>query len=271
MYSPSAEPRIDLGHQTGTPRLARAILAGFAAALAMFFLFIVAYNLARLLPATSTFASPAADAPRRWLENLAQNHLIDAGLADIYLVTAIYLAGGVLWAVVYALVEPRLARVSDRPWVCGAVFALVPGLLSVVVVLPLLGAGMFGLGLGAGPLPTIGNLLLHLAYGAILGIVYGPFGDLDASTMRRPVSAENALAASAYERTAALSLVGGLVIGALVGIVISVLDGTGSTVRLAGGSEPALVFWTALLGGTFGLLIGSFLGAGMATPGDRAA
>ncbi len=36
--------------------------------------------------------------------------------------------------------------------------------------------GFFGLGIGAGPLPIIGNLILHLVYGATLGTLYGPAG-----------------------------------------------------------------------------------------------
>lgn len=267
MHAPSVETQVGLDHHASTARLSRAILAGFVATLAMLFLFLVAYNLARLLTLAPALASPAAEIPRRWLENLTHNRLIDAGLADVYAATAIYLAGGLLWAVVYALIEPRLTRVSDRPWVRGAVFALVPGLISLVVVLPILGGGLFGLALGAGPLPTIGNLLLHLAYGAILGVVYGPFGDLDASTLHRPQSDEDALLASSYERMAAMFLLGGLVIGALVGFALNALDGTGPVAHLAGGSSLALILWSALLGAACGLLVGSFLGAG--EPGAR--
>jgi len=269
MRAPSIEPRIGLRHHTGTARLARAILAGFAATLAMLFLFLVAYNLARLLTAAPSLASPAVATPRIWLANLTHNRLIDAGLADVYAATAVYLAGGLLWAVVYALVEPRLTPLSDHPSARGAVFGLVPGLLSLVVVLPLLGAGPFGLALGAGPLPTIGNLLLHLAYGAILGVIYGPFGDLDASTLRQPSSDEGAALTSSYERMAAMFLLVGLVIGALAGILLSVVDGDGPVAHLVGGSYLALVLWGALLGGASGLLVGSFLGAGEPGPRDR--
>ena len=67
---------------------------------------------------------------------------------------------------------------------------MLPALVSLVVVLPLLGGGLFGLGLGAGPLPIIGNVILHAVYGAMLGIVFGPFGDLDATTLERPIDDE---------------------------------------------------------------------------------
>ncbi len=269
MHAPSIEPRIGLRHHTGTARLARAILAGFTATLVMLLLFLVAYNLARLLSLAPALAAPVLATPRLWLTNLTHNRLIDAGLADVYAATAIYLAGGLLWAIVYALVEPRLTAVSRHPSVRGAVFGLVPGVLSLVVVLPLLGAGPFGLALGAGPLPTIGNLLLHLAYGAILGVVYGPLGDLDASTLRYPSSGEDAALTSSYERVAATSLLAGLVIGALAGVLLSLVDGDGPVAQVAGGSYLALILWSALLGGASGLLVGSFLGAGVPSSRDR--
>ena len=51
-------------------------------------------------------------------------------------------------------------------------FSLVPWLLSLLVFFPAVGGGLFGADLDAGPLPAIGNLVLHLIYGAILGTVY---------------------------------------------------------------------------------------------------
>src|SRR6266542_3588652 len=245
MHAPSIEAQIGTHHHTSTARLARAILAGFAATLLMLFLFLVAYNLARLLSIAPSLASPAAETPRRWLENLTHNRLIDAGLADVYVAAGVYLAGGLLWAVVYALVEPRL---PGAPWQRGVLFALVPGVLSLIVVLPLLGGGLFGLALGAGPLPTIGNLLLHVAYGAILGIVYGPFGDLDADTLRRPSTDEDSALTSSYEPLAAILLVVGLIVGALAGLGLSLVAGTGAGVQALGGSSMALVLGGALLG-----------------------
>ena len=92
---------------------------------------------------------------------------------------------------------------------------MLPALVSLVVVLPLLGGGLFGLALGAGPLPIIGNVLLHVVYGAILGVVYGPWGDLDASTLERPDIRDGGVAGPSYEPVAALALLIGLVVGGL--------------------------------------------------------
>jgi hypothetical protein len=248
----------------------------------MLLLFLVAFSLARLLSATPTpewpalerpsiihpaswvaGGSPTNDAtdvletPRLWLVNLTHNRLIDASLADVYLAAGIYLAGGLLWAIVYTLVEPRL---PGAPWQRGVIFAMLPALVSLVVVLPLLGGGLFGVAFGAGPLPAIGNILLHAVYGAILGVVYGPFGDRDASTLERPAAFDGDAAPRSYEPTAALALLGGLVLGALIGLAVSTMTSGGGTAL--GDSSSAMILWGGLLGAVAGLFIGSFLGLG---------
>jgi hypothetical protein len=290
MHAPTASSEDKTHPRTTTDSLSRAILAGFAASLAMLLLFLVAYNLARLLSAAPILAWPelerpslihpaswvtgrdqanystdVLETPRLWLINLTHNRLIDAGLSDVYLAAGVYMAGGLLWALVYTLVEPRL---FGPAWKRGVTFAMIPALVSLVVVLPLLGGGLFGLALGAGPLPTIGNLLLHVVYGAILGIVYGPFGDLDASTLERPAEVDGGASRPSYEPTAALSLVGGLLLGGALGIIASI---TTAGTTLMGGSTGGLILWCALLGAVIGLFVGSFLGLGrsaMRSPGD---
>ena len=57
-------------------------------------------------------------------------------------------------------------------WLRGAWFALVPLAVSWLVILPLAGAGLFGLGLGAGPIPALGEAARHLAFGLTLGVTY---------------------------------------------------------------------------------------------------
>ena len=99
MHAPSIEPRIGLDHHTGTARLAPAILAGFAATLTMLFLFLVAYNLSRLLARAPIFAPTGGGVVSQWLTNLTHNRLIDAGLSDIYLAAGIYVVGGICWMI----------------------------------------------------------------------------------------------------------------------------------------------------------------------------
>jgi membrane-associated protein len=54
----------------------------------------------------------------------------------------------------------------------GAAFALLPLGLSLLVVLPLLGAGPAGLQLGAGPVPAAGETVRQLTFGLVLGTIY---------------------------------------------------------------------------------------------------
>lgn len=285
MHAPIAVSDSHVVERTNRDALARAVLAGFAAGLTMLLLFLVAFNLARLLTAAQIPALPGLerpsiihpaywvspanqppgqadallDTPRLWLTNLTNNRLIDAGLSDVYLAAGIYFLGGLLWAILYSRVESRL---PGSPWQRGMTFAMLPALVSLVVVLPLLGGGFLGLSLGAGPLPIIGNIILHAVYGAMLGVVYGPFGDLDASTLGLPVDDEGRPIHTHYEQTAAMFLVTGLVVGTLVGVMLSMLTG-GNAVQLPGGeSSGGLILWGALIGAVFGLFIGSFVGLG---------
>jgi len=290
MHAPTASIEAHPHARTGADSLSRAVLAGFAASLTMLLVFLVAFNVARLLSAAPSPAWPALErtsiihpaswvngngqtglapdsvdalaTPRAWLVNLTNNRLIDAGLSDVYLAAGIYLAGGLLWALLYTLVEPRL---TGPAWRRGVLFAMVPALVSLVVVLPLLGGGLFGLALGAGPLPIVGNVLLHVVYGAILGVVYGPWGDLDASTLERPAARDGSLTGPSYEPVAALALLVGLVVGALAGLAASIaVDGAGGS--LLGEASAGLILWGALLGAVVGLFVGSFAGLGRRAP-----
>jgi hypothetical protein len=160
------------------------------------------------------------------------------------------LAMGLLLALVYArYAEPRL---HGPNWWRGMQFALVPWLLSLVVFLPLMGGGVLGMDVGAGPLPIIGNLILHLVYGAVLGISFAEASEdwLDDTDVDRG----NAAAA---EQGAAVGLVAGLVPGLVVGWLIApAFD------DLVG--RPATAIGVAFIGAAIGLAIGSFVGMGRA-------
>lgn len=257
MHAPIVVSQIQMRSRSISERLARAILAGFAASMVMLLLFLVAYNAARVF-GILVGRSPALAVPAQWLANLTHNRLIDAGLSDVYVAAAVYLAGGLLWAAIYALVEPHL---SGPAWVRGVSFAMVPALVSLVVVLPMLGGGLFGMALGAGPLPMLGNVILHVAYGAILGLVYGPLGDVDASTLHAPPAGQDPSLTTWNEGLTAALTVGGLIVGALLGLIAaSFTTATQSEIRLLGGSSMALVLWGALLGAVLGLFVGPFFG-----------
>jgi membrane protein DedA with SNARE-associated domain len=74
------------------------------------------------------------------------------------------------WALLYAAVgEPRLRGSAGMR---GLQFAALPWLTSVLVLLPLLGAGPFGLALGAGWLPATGEAIRCAVFGTALGVLY---------------------------------------------------------------------------------------------------
>ena len=75
--------------------------------------------------------------------------------------------GTVLWGVGYASVESRL---PGPPAVRGMVFSAGAWLVMMIVLMPIAGAGVFGLSLG--PSVPVAILMLHLIFGATLGIVH---------------------------------------------------------------------------------------------------
>ena len=268
------------GIRPGWP--ARALVAGFAASVVMLVAFLVAFGLAWLLSRAAfeiqggvvsrdsaghryvrtedlpPLVIPGGETVHGWLYNLTHNRLIDAATADVYIAAAIYLAGGLAWALVYAvLLEPRI---PGPAWRRGLVFSIVPGILSSAAFLPLAGAGPLGAALGAGPLPVIGNLLLHMVYGVTLGQLYGPWADRDATTLEAHQSAADIAALRASDRLMVRGLGVGLVVGIGVGVAGTLLAGLGS--RDAVGATPmaALMLAGALLGAALGVGIGAFLG-----------
>ena len=61
------------------------------------------------------------------------------------------------------------SRLPGPPAVRGAIFSLIPWLMAQLIVMPMMGLGLFsGSVLAAG-----GSLMGHLLYGALLGLLYG--------------------------------------------------------------------------------------------------
>jgi hypothetical protein len=128
------------------------------------------------------------------------------------------------------------------------IFALVPWILSVVVFFPAVGVGFFGAGIGAGPLPVIGNLVLHLVYGAVLGWIYSPTSERYQTESGQAQSSADLDLAAAEQRWIALGIVFGIAFGGLAGWVGSIL--------LAG--NPGLMI---VLGAITGSMVGAFIGS----------
>lgn len=222
-------------------RVSGAILAGFVATILLTLALIPSYVLAAII------GQEDGNQLQRWFWNLTHNTITD-GVLDIPVVTfGVNIAAGLAWAFIYAFIfEPRMRGYS---WLKGALFSIVPWILSLVVFFPLIDAGFFGMDLDAGPLPILGNLALHLVYGVSLGTMYAiPEVSLTADAVddARIAKWENdGIAAGLI-----LGLVAGLVVGALLAVFVST-DAYGPTgIILASGALGTAV------GGVAGPLFG---------------
>jgi hypothetical protein len=182
-----------------------------------------------------------------WFRGLTSNPLIDVAAPNLYAATAIFFLGGLAWALLFALFfDSRLTGTSVQR---GIKFALIPWAVSLLVFMPLVGGGFLGMGLGAGPLPIVGNLILHALYGLVLGAVWGSaesFIDLPG----RQAYSEDLQADRLSERGAVFGIAIGLVVGALVGLLSA--DLVHSSVNAL-----AIIVAIALSGAAFGAFAGS--------------
>lgn len=211
------------------------ILAGFLATIAMSLLLVMAYMM------TGFIGDENGSQLSQWFWHLSNNDLTE-GVWDIPIAAfSINLLAGLAWALVYGgLIERRM---SGPGWLRGMIFALVPWLLSLVVFFPAIGGGFFGSDLGAGPLPALGNLVLHLIYGAILG---GVFAIPEISANRLDTQS----ARSQNDGTAI-----GLVVGLTVGLVI------GATAAAIAASDVHDGINITLTSGGIGVVLGGLLGS----------
>jgi hypothetical protein len=91
---------------------------------------------------------------------------------------------GTVLAIAYAAIFA--ARLPGGPALRGAAFSVLPWLLAQLVVMPMMGAGVFS----GSALMAMGSLLGHLAYGAVVGAVYGaPAASPGSTDVHRPLSA----------------------------------------------------------------------------------
>ncbi len=80
-----------------------------------------------------------------------------------------FMIGSVIWGGLFAFFYDRIPGGSAM--LKGAVFGIGAWLLMMVMVMPMAGAGLFGLDFGmAAPVMT---LMLHIIFGIALGLTYG--------------------------------------------------------------------------------------------------
>jgi hypothetical protein len=77
--------------------------------------------------------------------------------------------GSVVWGVLFAWIDPNLP--GDSHLLKGIVFGAGAWLMMMIAVMPMAGAGLFGMSFGM--MAPIMTLVLHIIFGAVLGGVYG--------------------------------------------------------------------------------------------------
>jgi len=217
-----------------------ALISGFAATFTMTIIIFGAYWLARAIGDVN------GNQLERWCYNLWDNSLTHSTQDSVIIAIGLNLAVGLIWALLYGY--DGVIRLTGPSWRKGMIYALGPWLLSILVFFPIMGAGFLGMDLHAGPLPVIGNLILHLAYGAVLGSVYAvdleSYLDGSEADLRHNRAAEDWAAV-------------GMLIGAPVGLLAAWLLGPSldEIARL-----PVIALLGTILGAAIGLMVGSFAG-----------
>jgi membrane protein DedA with SNARE-associated domain len=164
--------RQGLGRRTAPPsgeqhgQLLRAgALAGGLATIASTLLLNVIINLAGNL----AFNAPGTIVERT-AARLAFAVAREAQPLLVFLAVPAFLAVGVLWGAFYGGWGERwLPPWPD--WLKGCVFAVLPLGTSLLLVMPLLGIGFFGVG-ATGPVALVGETIRHAAYGLLLGLIF---------------------------------------------------------------------------------------------------
>jgi hypothetical protein len=88
--------------------------------------------------------------------------------------TGHFVIGSIFWGGGFGIVGPHML---GPYWLRGTLFAVGAWLVMMVVVMPIAGAGLFGLGLGMNV--AVVTLLLHVLFGLVMGGVYDLLTKLD--------------------------------------------------------------------------------------------
>jgi membrane protein DedA with SNARE-associated domain len=146
-------------------RLRAGALAGLLATVGSTLLLNVVINLAGNI----AFNAPSTIVDRT-VDRLAFAFARELQPSLLFIVIPAYLAVGVLWGTLYGWkVEAMLPVPYD--WLAGLAFAVMPWLSSLLIVMPLLGIGFFGVE-STGVVALIGETIRHATYGILLGLMY---------------------------------------------------------------------------------------------------
>lgn len=227
----------------------RAILAGFCGSTTSMVVLLFSHIFAQMLS--------KGMGPNNVFYALSYNNLTQAVASNLYPTVLLHFVIGTAFAVLYAKMVDRIP--GGNSWKSGLIFGTELWLLSAIVFFPAMGAGFFGLGLGAGVLPVAGSLILHLVYGLMLGLVYSPAlmkWHVTPQAQRGTVPDNSASA----EKAAALGILAGAGVGVVTVAAALVVIGARS---ISVGGLPvdytlmAIVFFCTAMG----MLIGFWTGA----------
>ena len=139
-------------------RIGKGILAGFVATIALSALMIIK---------TAMSMMPHLNAIKM-LSTMAHGFI---GTPAVPLVGWVlhFMIGSLAWGILFALLYDHIPLRSSTGK--GLAFATAAWLLMMVMVMPMAGAGIFGLHLGVGA--PVATLILHWVFGAVMGAVYG--------------------------------------------------------------------------------------------------
>lgn len=140
----------------GDASIARVIIAGILGALSM---------------ALATFLFNAIRVPVVDFGRLLATKILRYHSHGTRLGLVLHVLNGILLAFVYAVfIEPRLTPIMPIYWLRGLVYGIALWLALMVIVLPLVGDGLFG---GRGRRGMVASaLVVHLIYGAILAFAF---------------------------------------------------------------------------------------------------
>ena len=146
-------------------RLETSVMAGFVATLEM------GLGTNGLLYVLSALGFHEAEPPLIRLATRGAARFFDGDLFKFTVaLTAFLFVGGIGWAILYGHLADRI--LPGPSWVRGLIFSVIPMLASMLIVLPLLGGGVFGLSLRDSWYPAAGEALRNVLFGLGLATSY---------------------------------------------------------------------------------------------------
>ena len=138
-------------------RIAKGILAGFVATVALSAMMVLKAKMG-MLPQMNAI---------KMLSTMAHGFM-GTPLTPVVGWMLHFIIGSVIWGALFALLFDRMP--SQIPAIKGLLFGTAAWVLMMIIVMPMAGAGFFGLHLGIGA--PIATLVLHGVFGAVLGITF---------------------------------------------------------------------------------------------------